>query len=413
MECDTAGAKCLQVGGTCYFMAVMNFIARIESLITRYLQQCLELQGEQKQRIISVLDFAMEVTACRNVKVVGMMCKNLPLEVGRLYNKYLNMSIKPELTTEISNFTLDYSSEVIEAGRSEILLLCLLVDENEFSVFSDRQNKAFQAIFKQKKKGRKPRLKPKHPAIDTYELANGKNWLRPDTSMKSWYEYRDFEYFEQETDIIPDMSTGEFDNRLKAITLPEPYLDNIIADGMSRGYSEQEVNALIFSSTHKLTLKDHLDMSQRVFNVFTVSGLCNELSDLDRLLRKMLVYLCQVSKQECVFLGGVISISFDDGSEDSHSFSWNWCDTEQHYTLESIMKPIVICDSALQMCYRTDNNEDMANFANGKGYVYTPPNGVFSRLLRSVLPIKAEELSPSYQTSFIDEIIFVVGRKIV
>ena len=98
----------------------------------------------------------------------------------------------------------------------------------------------------------------------------------------------------------------------------------------------------------------------------------------------------------------------------AHAFSWNWCDNKEHYTLDSLLNPIVICDTNLQMCYRTDNKEEMDNFANGRGYVYRPPEGVFSRIMRSFNPssIEPEEIAPDYADCILTDISFVVARKL-
>ena len=102
---------------------------------------------------------------------------------------------------------------------------------------------------------------------------------------------------------------------------------------------------------------------------------------------------------------------------DAHAVSWNWCDTEPPDSIESIKtSPIVICDSALQMCFRTDRPGEILNWARGKSYEVVQRE---STLLGAIFGLdstfftgRAGYINADWATAHISNIIIVVAKKL-
>ena len=96
--------NCQNVGGRCYFMAVMTFLMKANSE--------LQAAGVVSPVIAKVMEFAAEMTACKKVRQRVEKCRQLPTPINATYQKYLDYLGK----TKAPN-------NVVRVGGSSNLLL--------------------------------------------------------------------------------------------------------------------------------------------------------------------------------------------------------------------------------------------------------------------------------------------------
>lgn len=111
--CAEKGVRCTNVGGRCYYMAVMTFLSKAAAELRKY--------GAVSPTMESVLAFAQEMTAC-TLEQQEQYCKKLPPVIDGIYQKYMRLS-RNQITYDTSTGGVH---SVFEGGWSCILLLACL-----------------------------------------------------------------------------------------------------------------------------------------------------------------------------------------------------------------------------------------------------------------------------------------------
>ena len=341
-NCESVGRQCQQVGGTCYFMAVMNFIAHAEPILRMYMESEI-FKSEPRcqymlERLPLVIDFALEVTACRNSNVVDAKCKNLPPVLAEIYREYGKI-----YNVIHDDAPVDFSVPGIkEKGSSVNLLICIFLQyEYEYMMYIDALGKRYKDLFLDTTKTLTEHVSDlvaslpglTQPEVDT--LIDSMSNMKPSYGLQGWLYYHHFKY----TDGVGvgELSIGESKDSSFAKFFRDFTNEYNILEQYTFSGSLDMTTSLIPFRVYNILIHDQTEISRSLINI-------------DTIIRSVLINN-YVSLDNCLILGGTVGIGT---KNEGHEVSWNFCDTQPD-SLESIQEaPIIICDSALQICFRSD-----------------------------------------------------------
>ena len=407
-DCQTTGVKCMQIGGRCWFMSTMNFIARAEHILRQYIK--INAADKTIQMLAHTLDFALKVTACRDRKRMKTICERLPPHLAELHRKYIRLKVEATGVSGPKYF-------VQEGGHTDLLLMSIFIDiDKEYTSFAEEQSAKYQELFlvadvlepEEETALTGKKIQENDPLVDDVATM----WLEPDYSLNNWLSYYNFTY--SDADGIPNLPDGGKEYEDDLVDMPWGALKSLQDDVHERGITDEQ---LLTGPGSYYSLHDRLNTPNSLFDVIDVKFDGEDrtaLQDVDVLLRKVIEQIAGESSN-IIILGGTIDMVMTASEADAHAVSWNWCDAEPPNSIESIKtSPIVICDSALQMCFRTDEPGEILNWSRGKGYDDVQRESTFMGAIigldSSFFTGGTGYVNPDWATARISDITIVVAK---
>lgn len=325
--------NCRQVGGTCWFISTMTFIANAQDYLSAYISYLDGVKMVEKATLIrDIIDFANEVTACSKDKqsVMEQLCRHIPSSVQQSLKKY-------NALTKALKGIKDIQKEIFTENRESMGFWKVPEDEDGY-LLGGRPNLLLSSIF------------------INFEVENIESIPGFDGSLKKKLYSNDKEYHTLDG---PAPDSALLDSTIPAKNLTKEQI--IFMEGPRR-YAKRRATGLTDvlkirmvsrrTGLNKLETEKDIEKNKPFKHIHDI--LINELNKI-------------VANKEFYIIGGIINVNFvnetgqpktnPDGTEIGHAMSWNWCEQDNirkghahllygtKYSLNNEDLKITICDS--------------------------------------------------------------------